>query len=215
MLKEHQKQIVDCIMKKHGFVDYEVKPFKECKSILRKLLWNQSWCDYRENGTTIIYLKENEFNKIEEIIVAAHEVSHAINYQNDVKRFRKLKFWSKINITSIIINVILPILLSIASKDIQINYLEVILFNILVCIPTLLIHRYFITYKKDENDTDIQAKKELFSGLADKTMYKYIEKRISERIDLVKGMHKKVLLASSLYSLLLLNSVLVTKYCLF
>lgn len=160
MVKEKQKQIIDCIMEKYGFENYEVKPLYECKNWWKRIS-NQSWCDYRENGKTVIYLKENELNNLEDIIVAAHEASHVINYQNGKTNFKKLKLWNKICYAAFISEIIASILFVVSIFYLYFNLSIFILFNFYVCLASFCIDRYFKMYIIDENNADSLTEREI------------------------------------------------------
>lgn len=215
MLKESRKLIVDQIMKKHNFLNYEVKCLSECPIKSRRKN-NSSWCDYHENDTTIIYLKENETDELEDVIVAAHEAYHAINYRDGKTDFKKFILWKNIRHAAFIIEVILSVLLVILAIVMHLNLYIAILFNIYVYIATICINRYFKLYILDENNADILAKDEIYFLCAGYQINKYdIEQRIKERIDDASKSRRDALLLSLFFPTIFTNPALIVNFLYF
>ncbi|WP_410993392.1 hypothetical protein [Bacillus cereus] len=185
MLKDNRKQIVDYIMKKHGFYNYEVKCISECPIESRRKKGG-SWCDYHENGTTIIYLRENETDDLEDIIVAAHEASHAINYRDSKINIKELKKKSIFRNIFMVLGLVVPT----CSLGVLFFAREMLILNTLIflCFLTMISSTYFIfnyytLHKQDEINAETLSNQEL------NIMYKNntkkmndIKKRINKRI---------------------------------
>lgn len=91
--------MVQYLFKEENFSKYGVKHPRE-NTHWTRFIKRTSWCDYRPNGKTTVYLEEGDKSSIDSIYAAVHEACHALNFRKHqhhawyMQRLRRLLVWS-------------------------------------------------------------------------------------------------------------------------
>lgn len=179
--------IVSTILEKNGFVNYQFKKYTEYQKVKKKTKHgkrnaDRSWCDYRPHGRTTIYFKPSN-NPIENIVMAAHEACHVLNYSEHRVSFKKVQFL--IGLLNRLLWFYVACFLLLPATT-MLGYVSIYVTGILLFIVHTLLAlvgtKCVMVHQRDEELTERRALKELKEIIDDRSVLKEIEVHVRRRM---------------------------------